>query len=96
MTMVQLLKYMSSICCVVLKNYARVVGEGHDKNRAMLKAVLILIENHQKGMYIWKERYNHNFCKVRGGHKVKIIKLINDVYLVLTSGFSTLGPFAQW
>jgi hypothetical protein len=37
---------------VVLKNYARVVGEGHDENRAMLKAVLILIENHGKGMYL--------------------------------------------
>jgi len=37
MTMVQLLKNMSSICCVVLKNYARVAGEGHDENKAMLK-----------------------------------------------------------
>jgi hypothetical protein len=24
------------------------------------------------------------------------VKLINDVYLVLTSGTSTFGPFAQW
>jgi hypothetical protein len=37
---------------MVLKNYGRAVGEGHDENRAMLKAVLILIENHRKGMYL--------------------------------------------
>jgi hypothetical protein len=58
---------------MVLKNYGRAVGEGHDENRAMLKAVLILIENHRKGMYLEKKRCKPSFCKVTCGHKVKIM-----------------------